>query len=172
MSRRFPRPGPSATIRLAAAALLAMLGGCATIEPGRTGGRSLLLERREEPVGLAIWAVETDGTIRYSGGRDAILGRDTWTGTLSDSEVSAFVSLLEDLPRTLEDAADAGGDPADATASVRIRVELRGPDGRRRFSVAGDPAALGPLLAWLQEASRPRLDPVLERLPRPTEPAR
>lgn len=170
MSHRRPRRGPATAIRLTAAALVVMLGGCATADPGRTGGNSLRYERRQAPVGLAIWTVETDGTIRYAGGRDAVLGRDTWTDTLGEPEISAFVTLLTDLPATLE-TDEPLGEPAEP-ARIRTHVVIGGPDGRRRWSAAGDPSALGPLLAWLQSVSRPRLDPVLERLPRPTEPPR
>jgi len=144
--------------------------GCAAPDPGRTGGISLRYERRNEPVGVAVWTVETDGTIRYAGGRDVVLGRTTWTGTLDAEDIRRLdeaVALIAEAPDGdgEGDAGEGGQEPG-----VRTVLNLRTPDGRRRIVAEGDPVALAPLLQVLRDRARVRLDPVLDRLPRATEP--
>lgn len=143
------------------------LGGCTATAADRTGGLELRYERREEPVGLAIWTLETDGILRFAGGRDAILGRESWRGPVSEEDLARLRAVAEGLLRV---SATEPAEPAEAASTVRTRLDLRTPEGRRRLRRAGDPSDLEPLLRILQELSAARLDPVLQRLPRPTEP--
>ncbi len=139
------------------------LAGCSG--GGRSGGLELRYERRAEPVGIAVWTVEPDGTIRYAGGRDALAGRDTWTGRLEPAAESRLRELVAALPSRLA-AADAR---PDRESRVRTDLRVRGPGGPRRLRAGGDPPELAAILALLREASADRLEWALRRLPRPTE---
>ncbi len=156
-----------AILLLAVLAGVGGAGGCAPRSVDRTGGLELRYERREEPVGLAIWTLQSDGVLRFAGGRDAILGRESWRGTVSEEDLARLRAVAAEL------VAASPGEPAgpsDAASTVRTRLDLRTSEGRRRLRQAGDPADLQPMLGILRELSAARLDPVLQRLPRPTEP--
>ncbi len=150
---------------------VAAVAGCVAAADDRTGGLAFRYERREDPVGLAVWTLETDGILRFSGGRDAVLGQETWRGPLSAGDLDRLRSLAADLVAATP-ASDAGdpGDPGDP-AAVRTRLELRTAAGRVRIRRDGDPPVLEAMLQILRDASAARLQPTLERLPRPTEPA-
>ncbi len=166
--RRLPRRRGVAAVVAVVAGMLIGIGGCTADGADRTGGLSFRYERREEPVGMAVWTLQSDGILRYAGGRDAVLGRETWRGPLSESDLERLRSLASDLVSAPpEPDATAPGD----ASGVRPRLDRHPAAGRVRIRRAGDPPALEPMLRILREVSSARLVPALERLPRPTEPA-
>ena len=150
--------------------LLAMIlvAGCA---PGNTSvsliadGPGVTLSMEIEGAGaLAVrYEVDPDGTLRFSGGRDMILGRVTWTGRLTREE-SIELAALVDTDRW----GGSGSRRGDADASRRYRIRLASAGRRSRFELVGADETTVAVEALLERATRRRFEAFLETLPVPS----
>jgi hypothetical protein len=147
-------------------ALAVLLAGCSAPDPGSvTRGLSLEVWDRGLENRAVLYRVETDGTISFGGGRDAINQRISWTGPLTADEVDQLWVLLEDHGwLSGEVRAASTGEPR----RRQCRIQLRWPGGRKRFRFRGENPDVEPVEALLAEASRRRLQGDLETLPRPS----
>jgi hypothetical protein len=146
------------------AALAALLAGCSAPDPGSaTRGLSLEVWDRGVENRAVLYRVETDGTISFGGGQDAIRQNISWTGPLTAGEIDQLWVVLEDHGWFSGDVRAAStGEPRRRQCWIR----LRWPGGRKRFRFRGENPDVDPVEALLAEASRRRLGGDLETLPR------
>jgi len=142
--------------------------GCAALDQidttSRTGGHRLTLDvRTGDSDSIAIYRVQPDGIIEFAGGRDALLGSTTWTGTLTDEEIDTLVTLLRDH-QWYTQPFESTGQPDDLHQSGVVR----GPTGFRRFEVTGEHPRIAPVRTLLERAAGRRNERVLDALPKPS----
>ena len=91
MRRRGPR------MRSVIAALAALLAGCSASDPGSaTRGLSLEMWMQGGENRAAFYRLETDGTLGFGGGADALSHNITWTGPLTAGEIERLWVLLDE----------------------------------------------------------------------------
>jgi hypothetical protein len=150
------------------ALLNALLVGCAsTFGPrGRDATGGLVLEVYVEAGGgsFARYRVESDGTLRFGGGQDAIDRRFTWSGPMREEEIVRLRALIDEH-RWLEADPPSTGQPPER----KIEVTLRKGGTRRSFTIIGESEAVAPVLDLLETAALRRHEEFLRRLPRPGE---
>jgi len=153
-SRRSARRRPGSV----AAAILAValpLGGCAALvaRPPR-----VTVDARDVGGSASRIELDADGTLRWGGGFDAIEGRTTWEGRLTDDERRRLDAILDELE---------GGTPAssaDRGTLPRWRIVVTGPESLD-VRLAGLDGASADLVALLDEAARRRHRRALDALP-------
>jgi hypothetical protein len=162
-------------MRLAVGALLtfnaAMTTGCAgSLRSGdaadRTGGLTLELYIERDDDSREFYRVLTDGTIGFGGATDARMRQATWTGTMTDDEVSTLLSLIEQHTWRQQEPA-SGSNPDE----IDFRIDLRTPQGRRQYHVKGRSEAVLPVYHHLRQISLRRFDHIMDRLPQPSREA-
>ncbi|MHC4613644.1 MAG: hypothetical protein ACYTAU_08730 [Planctomycetota bacterium] len=157
---------PSRWVRPVVAALAVVLAGCSAADPGSaTRGLSLEVWDRGLENRAVLYRVETDGTISFGGGRDAIQQSVSWTGPLTAEEIDQLWVLLEDHGWfSGEVRAASTGEPRRRQCWIR----LRWPGGKKRIRFRGENPDVDPVEALLAEASRRRLQGDLKTLPQPS----
>ena len=159
--------GSVETVCLLLLVLPVLLAGCASIPrpgalPDRTGGLSVDYFTRTTDERLMRYRVEPSGRISFSGGTDALGDRIGWTGDLTDEEIQALRGLLEARDWYAQSPASA-----EDVETPFYRVRLIGPGFRRQFEARGSNESLEAMGDLLAAASARRLDPELDRLPKP-----
>ncbi len=147
--------------------LVWMTSGCAASQRGApdvTGGVSLRLRMNDARGGAAVlYDVSQDGTLGFAGGMDATFDRITWTGALTADEIAQLLGHIE-RDGWFERSPKGAGEPE----SLTYRINLKGPAGRKQFVVKGANVSVQAVEALLDRAARRRLEPILERLPKPS----
>ena len=163
MRRRGPRLNP------VIAALAALLAGCSASDPGSaTRGLSLEVWDRGAENLAVLYRVQTDGTLSFGGGRDAINQRTSWTGPLTAEEIDQLWVLLADYGWLSGDVKAAStGEPRKRIC----RIRMSWPGGAKRYKIRGENPDVEPVETLLAEVSRRRLERDLETLPRPSRPS-
>jgi hypothetical protein len=155
----------------ALAAVAIAMSACRTAPDGAsgskdvTGGAFIELEVRRPGGSLARYRVEPSGLLSFAGGDDAVAGRYSWSGPLTDDEAARLRELL-DVHGWRAGAEPAGGKPP---GDERYEVSVRQPAGRRRFVLPlADPGAVA-IHDLLESAARRRHEEFLRSLPRAEE---
>jgi hypothetical protein len=147
----------------AAAAVLAGCSAPSRADPDSpTRGLSLEMEMRGEGNLAVLYRVETDGTIGFGGGADAVQREITWTGPLAAEEIERLWVLLEEHGWLSGDLRTTG-----EQKRPEYRIRLRWPSGSRRFKVRGANPGVTPVEELLEQAARRRLQGFLGTFPRP-----
>jgi len=124
-------------------------------------GLELDLSNPEEQQ-YARYRVQTDGTVLFWGGRDAIFDTVTWKGTLS-SESTA------ELERLVRGGAWLSSPPrGDGVGGDVWTISVLEPERRRDFTVHGHVGSVDEAWSILQSASSARFKDTLDALPRPS----
>lgn len=154
---------------IVAAGAVMLLAACsAGLKAGRpdspTSGIALRMLITDRESSHALYVVDPSGTIAFGGGFAALDGRTTWSDVLSAEDIDRLRQLLDehgwmDGPPTVVEQPEA------AVCEVRFGA----PGVSYRFSVRGGGDHVNPVRQFLEDVSRRRLEPVLERLPLPSE---
>jgi hypothetical protein len=164
------RRAPILLLAAALAALALAAFGCRTAPEGGgaaaakdvTGGVFLELEVHRPGGSLARYRVEPSGLLSFAGGNDAVAGRYSWSGPLTEAEAARLRELL-DVQGWCAGAKPAGGKPPD---DERYEVRLRQAAGRRSLVLPlADPGAVA-IHDLLESAARRRHEEFLRSLPR------
>ena len=129
----------------------------------RTGGLNLELTVRGPGGERARYVLQEEGILSFSGGRDVILDRVSWTGDLSDDEIKKVrdtiqsVGWLEVKPASMPD-----GDEYVYT------IDLESPTQTASWTITGDSPYVRPVYIVLDQVSRKRFDSYLDQLPKPS----
>lgn len=169
MMFKIPRPFPCSFLRtLLMLLLLSSLTGCATLSSkniNRTSGVTLRLRKVDEPGGAAaVYRVDRDGTLGFGGGASAHFDRITWNGDMSDSEIAELLGLIDRYGWFEQDPKGTG-----QPQGLMYRVELNGRSWRR-FTVYGQCESVQAVEGLLDRIARQRFDPILDSLPKPSQP--
>lgn len=153
-----------------AAALLALLAGCAATTPtagpdDRTGGVTLELLFERPGNAVTRLRLERDGTLHFGGGLDARAERFSWSGPLTAAEVTAVRTSL-DKDRWLT-ATFPAGPPSPDDGAGRLTARLRTPAGAKRIRTAGDESRIAAVYEILATAARRRHEEFLGTFPEP-----
>ena len=160
------------TIRLLTCLAMIAATGCGAPRSGDDlTGVDLELFVRADQDSFARYRVEPDGTLSYGGGIDAALGKFTWTGSLTESELEQFKVLLQQNRqyRNRPEAPDRPMDTVEYTIRLNITRDAGRPSsGTRVYTVTGTCETLEPLHQLLQSAAMRRNADILNRLPQPS----
>jgi len=153
---------------LCAGLLAALPAGCATTTAADgedvTGGLKVEMYVAREGESYARYRVETDGVLRFAGGREAQDRKFTWSGPMTGQEIADLRALIAEHGWFDSDPPSTGQPPR-LTYQVRLRQAGR----RRSFTVSGDSPALTAVRNLLATAARRRNEEFLRRLPAPAE---
>ena len=161
--------GTKRRVAILAAVLLAVLMSCASTPhspgPDRTAGISLELYVKKPGHAYSLFRVGTDGSLSHGGAQDATFGKTTWTGSLTDDEISRLLTLLEHhgwferLPESASpEEGEAGYEIKLRRAGRSVTMKARGPNEH-----------VEPIHELLDDAARRRFEPILQSLPLPGE---
>lgn len=141
------------------------LGGCAAISSprvDRTGGVTFCLIMIDAKGGSAArYEVWQDGTLGFSGGMDAHYDRVTWTGLMTDAEITGLLDLIE-THQWFDRSPLGSGEPEGLT----YRIELSGPTGHKRYRVSGRAESIKAVESLLDSIARRRFDSIMDTLPK------
>lgn len=156
-----PRRGPALLI----AVVVAVGWGCVSTPDvaSRTGGRTLVLDTHHPGNVRALYIVEKDGSLSFGGGQSAWLERTTWTGPMTDAEITELFGLIEAYGWYDEPPGPRKGD-----AMPVYDIRLTGPEGRAKYRVVGPGLGTEEVETLLATAARRRFDPLLQSLPKPS----
>lgn len=161
--------GTKRRVAILAAVLLAVLMSCASTPhspgPDRTAGISLELYVKKPGHAYSLFRVGTDGSLSHGGAQEATFGKTTWTGSLTDDEISRLLTLLEHhgwferLPESASpEEGEAGYEIKLRRAGRSVTMKARGPNEH-----------VEPIHELLDDAARRRFEPILQSLPLPGE---
>lgn len=138
--------------------------GCASAPKAPRGaiGMEIELFARLDRGSFVRYRVDPDGTIAYAGGNAALTSNWSWTGTLDVDQAAAVRRVVEANGRFLEKPEGSGRAMETREWMLRI-VDER---GARRFTVAGNCAALDALRAVLEDGASGRHAAAFNALPR------
>ena len=143
------------------------LVGCATARSaaaGATGGVTLRLYKHDQEGGaMTLYEMKRDGTLGFGGGRDAQFDRITWTGAMTEPEIEELLALIEQY-----EWFESGPDGSDEPQGLSYRISLSGPKGSKRYRIKGSCESLIAIETLLERISRRRLEPILDKLPKPS----
>ncbi len=142
--------------------LVLILWGCGPDKSGPdiTGGVEISLHRREGNA-LAYYDLEPDGTLSYAGGREALAGNTTWTGTLTREQADSVLGLVRKAG--LFDRPPESGPKGEPIWIVK----LKWPQGKQSFKAYGLQPSLVPIFERFDELAKARFVDQLDALPRP-----
>jgi len=148
------------------ATIAAWNAGCRTSPAGgdslATGGVTLEILAARGTSSHALLALTRDGTLHFAGGRDALRGDFSWSGPMTDDELTRLLALLDEHDWWHHDPPSTH-QPPDQTYAVK----LRRPGTRRSFKVMGDGPHLTPIYDLLDRAARRRHEDFLRTMPEP-----
>ena len=149
--------------------LLSWLGACSSL-PGAdphsvTRGLSLEMYAWGEGNFAVYYRVGTDGSLGFGGGVDARVQNVSWTGVVTAEEIDRLWVLLEEHGWFSGDVkAATTGDPK----RRQYRLQVRWPDGQKKYRIKGENPGVAPVEAMLNAAARRRMDGFLDTLPEPS----
>ena len=108
---------------------------------------------------LVRYDLAGNGTLRFAGGKDIMLDRWSWTGSVTPDQGAELNRIVSRSNWASAERSDQGGN----TWEITVRED----GGRQRFEVTGDSPGIDAAWAILTDAGRARLQPELDRLPRP-----
>lgn len=129
------------------------------------GGVALEILRTDGRSSHALYRVESDGTLSFGGGFDALRDRTTWTAAMTTEQIAALQALLEEHGWFASPPAGASFD-----SDVVHKVTFASPRASWRARVRGGGPHLDPILDFLREAALSRHDDLLDSLPQPSSP--
>ncbi len=129
-----------------------ILGGC-----NKTTRPILQLERFGENQ-TALYVVEGDGTIEFGGGIDALSGKTTWEGQLTDAQLSKLQELIATENLQTEIVID----------SKRFEIVICNTEDVHRYVVPISNPSASELYFFLEESTMQRIQAQLDALPKPT----
>ncbi len=154
----------------------------AVVAAGCTTGRGPLDERPSVPFTegfyLELWILGEDNLavlyrvngaheLGFGGGADAFNRKLSWEGELTPGEYERLQALLEEHG-WFAGTATSTGEPRKRVTRVRVRRNGQG----RRYTLRGVSEDADPVWQLLDQASRRRLKPDLDRLPEAGAPVR
>lgn len=129
------------------------------------GGVALEILRTDGRSSHALYSVESNGTLSFGGGFDALRDRITWTAAMTTEQIAGLRALLEEHSWFERAPMGAGGDN-----EVIHEITFASPRASWRARVRGGGPRLDPILEFLREASLSRHDDLLDSLPQPNSP--
>jgi hypothetical protein len=145
-----------------------LMAGCATSprEAGAdiTGGLTLDMFLQLEAGSMVRYRVDRDGVLSFAGGFDARNEKYTWSGPMTEAEITQLLALL-DAHRWLERDPPSPGEPDDRRCTVTVHHAGK----RNGFKVIGAEASVDAIAALLESAASRRHEEFLQSLPRPGE---
>ena len=166
MCERIANPLRTLIGLLVSAIMLSAFTGCTTTtglaQPERPDAFALQAKVFRPGNRVTLYRVQPDGTISFGGGMNALHDETTWSGALTEDEMTQLRSVLEqhDWFRTPPPRGDGPEDD-------RAIVSLRRMRYQQKFTVYGDNDLVDRMLQVLERASRRRHDSYLKRLPEP-----
>ncbi len=129
----------------------------------RTGGMSLDFSVKGPAGERARYVLAEDGTLSFSGGRDVVLEKVSWSGDLTNDEIQQVLDAIQSVGwYELEPASLPTEDQYVYT------IDLESPQQNANWTITGDSPYVRPVYVALDQVSRKRFDSYLDRLPQPS----